>query len=611
MKYRLPVIAAIAVFGLAACQGGGGAGGSNPMPAEEPGTTQELNAAAPLSNETFAVPQDAVAGVRTIVNLPLRNGDELDKLIANQSSEDSPLYHHWLTPEQFREAYGPSIQDLRSAASALQAYGFRTTITSQGVLADAPQATVERTFGIHLSQNTQRLGEEVTTAFVGDRAPVLPAALAKINANVIAFSPKVLRHFDHVRIDSTNLPENRFSPVGPYFFDDLKQAYEWPSFLVAHGQGKTIAIVAVSKFLSSDIAKYFGHEHLAVPRIIERPVSGGSPPFNPNSSASAEITLDIDMAGGAAPGATLIIYEIAKLDDPSLLGSFIAIAEDNKADLASVSIGGCELGFTPPYNGGISQIPILLAYHNIFRQLNSQGITFINSSGDLGALECTDPSGSRAIFGVSSWADDPNVTGVGGTNLVTSFVKGSLKSTYVSEAEFFDRFKAAPGIPTGSIFGSGGGKSVLFPKPEFQNFVNTHATTRAVPDVSLHMGGCPVGSVLQCRAGESADVIFLGGQAVGLIGTSASAPEFAGLQAIQDEVRGGRAGNLNSLLYFLAAHNTIGNGPIFHNDIPGNNGYPSGRGYNFVVGNGTLFGSQYVGHAFGPFAGNPQTPSNP
>jgi hypothetical protein len=50
---------------------------------------------------------------------------------------------------------------------------------------------------------------------------------------------------------------------------------------------------------------------------------------------------------------------------------------------------------------------------------------------------------------------------------------------------------------------------------------------------------------------------------------------------------------------------------VFHNNIPGNNGYPSHYGYNYVVGNGTPYGAQYALDPFGPLAGLPQTKSNP
>ncbi|MBV8245795.1 MAG: hypothetical protein JOZ38_07730, partial [Candidatus Eremiobacteraeota bacterium] len=78
-----------------------------------------------------------------------------------------------------------------------------------------------------------------------------------------------------------------------------------------------------------------------------------------------------------------------------------------------------------------------------------------------------------------------------------------------------------------------------------------------------------------------------------------------------DATLGGRAGNANYLIYFLAALGSFGD-PIFHSNIPGNNGYYLTRpGYNEVVGNGTPRGAQYAFDPFGPFAGNPGAPSNP
>jgi subtilase family serine protease len=301
---------------------------------------------------------------------------------------------------------------------------------------------------------------------------------------------------------------------------------------------------------------------------------------------------------------------------PSFVDMYTAINEDNLADVVSTSFGLCELDFLASYNGGQDFTYLLQMFHDLFRQGNAQGITFVESSGDNGAQggECTDPTFTNAAFGVSAWANDPDVTGVGGTNLQTSSVAGSLQSTYVSENANFDTFLPADSFAHGAIWGSGGGKSILWPKPLFQYFVNTGASTRAVPDLSLMMGGCPFGSAPPCGSvnpTRSAFVTALDGELFLFIGTSGSSPDFAGLQAIQDQRLGGRAGNVNYLIYALAAIGSIGNGPIFHNNIPGNNGYPSHKGYNFVVGNGTLYGSRYALDPFGPIAGNPQTPSNP
>ena len=121
----------------------------------------------------------------------------------------------------------------------------------------------------------------------------------------------------------------------------------------ANGSGKTIAIVAVSNFLDSDVDAYFGHENLAPPTIVRRPVDGGSPPFDINNGGSDEISLDVQQSGGSAPGATLIVYEAPDASfTPSFIDMYTAIDEDNRADIVSTSFGLCELFFLPRYNGG-------------------------------------------------------------------------------------------------------------------------------------------------------------------------------------------------------------------------------------------------------------------
>ncbi len=561
-----------------------------------------------------AFPSAAPQGVRLYVHLPLRNSAELDQLIAQQSDKKSPLYHHWLTPAQFRAQYAPASTDLQTAANALNAQGFHTMITTQGVVADAPQATVEKTFGVHLSRRTASLtrGKNATPMLLADKAPMLPQPLKSVNAQVAAFAPLPALRPQSVRVSEDPIPANRYGTDGPYWFDDLKQAYQYPSYTTATGTGRTIAILAASDFLDSDVALYFGHEHMTPPSITRRLVDGGSPPFNINSGVSDEVSLDVQQAGGSAPGAKIVVYEAPDASIvPSFLDMYTAIVDDNEADVSSASFGLCELYFNAAYNGGQDFTYLFQTFHDVFRQGNAQGITFVNSSGDNGALGCTDTSGTTATYGVIWPANDPDNTAVGGTNLQTTYVSGSKNSAYVSENAYSDTFSSSSGQPAGAIWGSGGGISTYWKKPAYQTMVNTHSDMRTVPDVAMHMGGCPYGAVTPCGAHRSADVTALNGHLYLLIGTSASAPEFAGLQAIQDQELGGRAGNANYLIYGLASIGTIGNGPIFRDDVPGDNGYKARKGYNYVLGNGTPYAAQYALDPFGPFAGAPQTASNP
>lgn len=600
-------LSALTILAFSAC----GGGGSNTIPsaAKNPQAIQN----SPADNAMYAAfPSAAAQGVRIYVHLPLRKSDELDTLISKQSDKNSPQYHQWLTPSQFRAQFAPTASDLRAAAAALIAQGFKTTITSQGVVADASQATVEKAFNIHLSRHVAMLAgnaAKATPMMQADRAPQLPAALSAVHAQVAAFAPLPAMRPQSMRVSATPVAENRYSADGPYWFTDLKEAYQYPSYTTANGSGRTIAILAASDFLDSDVALYFGHEHMTPPVVTRRPVDGGSPPFNINSGLSDEVSLDIQQSGGSAPGAHIMVYEAP---DPSIVPSFLdmytAIVDDNQADVSSASFGLCELYFTAAYNGGQDFTYLFQTFHDVFRQGNAQGITFVNSSGDNGALGCTDVSGATASYGVEWPANDPDNTAVGGTNLVTKHVAGSLNSTYVSENAYSDQFGASSGEPAGAIWGSGGGKSVYWKKPLYQRFVSTGSPMRTVPDVSMHMGGCPFGAVTPCGADRSSDVTALGGGFYLLIGTSASAPEFAGLQAVQDQMLGGRAGNANYLIYGLAA---VGGDNVFRDDIPGDNGYKTKDGYDYVLGVGTPHAAAYAFDPFGPFAGDPQTASNP
>ena len=80
-------------------------------------------------------------------------------------------------------------------------------------------------------------------------------------------------------------------------------------------------------------------------------------------------------------------------------------------------------------------------------QGNAQGITFVASSGDEAGLECPDLElpqrrHRRPTFvpSISTPADDPAVTAVGGGNLVTTDAPRDERSTsaYVRESAFSD-----------------------------------------------------------------------------------------------------------------------------------------------------------------------------
>jgi len=590
---RLALLAVVPF--LVACGGGGGTS-SSVVPPVPTGPVAPAPAADLLSAPA--------RGTLVAVSFPLRDDAGLDTLIHAQADKASPLYHHFLSPAQFRASYGPDQNAVTTAENYLRAQGFSTQRTSLGLMADGPQSLVESTFHVRM-QTVLTKGREAKSVSV---APTVPAPLAQTGAKVAIGSRT--KHVDSRRL-ATTVVDNRYSPSGPYWFTDLKQAYGYPANNVANGAGRSIGIVISSDVLDSDTAAYFGHEKFApVPMVERHPVLGGpAKAFDPASPDSDEASLDIQQSLGSAPGAKVLLYDIPDLSDTSIVAAYTKVVEDNKADIVSSSFGACELYYTAAYNGGTDFTSLLTQYHNIFRQGNAQGITFVASSGDNGAYECYDPNFTMKIrSGVSHPAADPDVVAVGGTNLVTLNDGKTRNSAYVRESAFADPFDPAQGFAPNDRWGSGGGISTIFQKPWYQELVNTGASMRTIPDISMHMGGCPGGTIQPCNPDDSSAVAVIGGGFALLIGTSASAPELAGLLAVTEGTIGTRLGNANGYIYISAL---LQGSDAFHNAIPGDNGYPSKRGYNYVVGNGTPKAAAFSLNFESPLAGVPQSPTNP
>ena len=586
---------------VAACSGGGG---SHAVPSVS-------------SNADLANSQAPLRGTMVTVHLPLRNTAELDALIASSSDENSPQFGHFITPQQFRDRYAPAASDIATARATLKSMGFDTVTTEQNVFAAAPQSVVEQSFGVRILPATGRRSTMSVTNTVR-----VPDALAKLGATVALKSFIYETHSQFVGGgDAGVFPDNRYGPAAPYWFTDLKQAYQYPAYATYNGTGRTIGIVMANDVQDADVTSYFHHElydnFAAIPAIEHVKINGGAPFVGVNSGTSVEATLDAQQSQGSAPGAHVIMYSLPNLSQDNILAAYNKIVTDNRADIVTSSFGLCELYYTPAYNGGQDFTFYMNSFHDAFRQGNAQGITFIASSGDHGSYECANVANTMKIQqGVSNPANDPNVTAVGGTNLVTTTVPPATASTayqwtsqYVRENSYGDAFQpAASGYPN-DVWGSGGGISTYYAKPSYQYLVNTrNARQRTIPDISMHMGGCPQGAVTPCAADRSSDIVRINNRNYGVIGTSASAPEFAGLLAVTEQSMGGvRLGNANPQIYAKAV--ALRTNAFRH--PPGNNGYPTYSDYDYVVGNGTPKAAAFMLKPLAALAGDPATASNP
>jgi subtilase family serine protease len=550
------------------------------------------------------------------VYLPLTNTDSLEQLLSQQTDSNSPNYHKWLTPAQFKRQFGPSVASFAAARAVLENAGFAVIAEhTQNLTAQGPVAAVDKLFSTQLNQVRSRNGSMQWAATHHGQLN-LPATLTSLGAVIPEFAPQLTAHV-HSQVMATagstgvlaggsGATTARLANVDAFFYaNDLNEAYQLPAFraeftplFARHpvqlaGVGATIGIVISSVIDPADLASSFNStlnaggatdvqnysavSNLPVPTVTYHPVNGGSGAFNPNSPDSDEASLDTQMSLGTAPGAQEIVYDMPELTDANIMAAYTLVDDENVVDVVSSSFGECELDFTAAANSGVDFTSILKQFHALFQQGNAQGITFLASSGDNGAPGClpaafqSNPTaaGTNFVLGVENPADDPNITAVGGTNLQTTATPTANDVTYTSEnADFDPRVPAEDQIGAvtftvgNNTWGSGGGFSQIFAKPAYQFLVPTGSLLhRSVPDLSLMMGGCPGDADLtkqNCVAlPRSAVIVWIEGSPELFIGTSSSSPEMAGVIALAVEKSGGRLGNVNPTIYALSALQTL------------------------------------------------------
>lgn len=580
-------------------------------------------------------PAAARADVTFDVFVPPAPDPALDALLRDQVTPGSPTYHRFLTPAAYRARFATAPDRMAVVTAELRRAGL--TVQPEGahmLRATGSVDRVQRVFATTLSRGTFPSGRTALVATSGLR---LPASLAAQGAVVAGLAPaiRMRRHSLPTGLVTglgTGLgtgriaPDSRMGRAGPYWFDDLKQAYDLPDERVLNGKGVAIGILMAGAYNPGDMARYFNGERLSVPAITVEAIYGGAAY---SRTGSLETHLDIQQAGGMAPKAAIKLYNLPDLSDGSILAGLARIDEENAVDIVSMSFGAPELVYTAAFNGGQDDTGLLLAMDALFKQGNAEGITFVASSGDSGALAgppaaCFLPNAGPycGFFGPSAEhpASSPYVTAVGGTNLLTAADPShpdDLDSAYRDENAYYDRLAYDPYYNSpalGAIWGSGGGVSLFEPRPDWQKLAPTgSARFRTVPDVAGHMGGCVGAAILPCPRDRSGDIVEIGGKLYGVAGTSASAPDFAGILALKAQHLQSRLGNENLDIYTLGQlqreHRIA---PVFRDHIPGNNGFFAATpGYNLVLGNGTVRARAFIGVPGMAAAGVPRGPSNP
>ncbi|BDI30151.1 hypothetical protein CCAX7_22020 [Capsulimonas corticalis] len=540
-----------------------------------------------LRQSRFLGRQDGQTPVSIAISLPLRNRAALDEYVRRIADPKDALYGHGLTTKQFADLYAPAQEDFDTVLQYAKASGLsvvEASPTRSLVVLSGESRNVESAFGVKLSRYLLPSGYVV---HANDVAPTVPQSISSRIIGVTGLnSIPATSYHKHIVPKYVSDIQSFLSgnvagtgPAGGLAPSDIVTAYNLTS-LTYKGEGQTVALYELDGYDPKDITTYTTRFGLGASNLTNVLVNGFSGvPGADGGTGYVEVVLDIDMVLALAPKLqNLYVYE-AKNNGTDSLALYKRIADDNVAKVVSTSWGLPET---------IIDDATRLSEDQIFTQMSAQRQSIFDASGDSGAYDDAPIAaqlGVAATVCVDDPASQPHVTGVGGTTLTTVSPGGA----YTSETVWKGTLAGA----ADNDGGSGGGKSVKWPKPDFQKSptaVGEDAVNRDVPDVALDADGA---TGYDIYVGAFASSTSTGWFTVG--GTSAAAPLWGAFFSLVNQQRSGNGlsfiGEANPPIYAVARDAT-NYAAAFHDVTTGDNlVYKAKVGYDDATGWGSFNGA--------------------
>jgi len=546
---------------------------------------------------TVLGPTASTAPIAVDVALRPAQPSALAEYVHGVSTPGSPLYRHYLTPTDAADRFGPAPATVEATRSWLSSAGLDVGATIGGGLllpVTGTASRVEAAFRVPLVRARLRTGETVR---LGTRDPSVPAALAPSLAGVIGLSEQApaRSHLVHPTGPPVTAPPFRaravvaHSTAGPqacaaagsvgtaWTATQLASTYGLTPLYGAGrvGAGQRVGILELEPFTASDIQAYQDCYGTQVP-VSTVPVDGGA-----TGTQQGEAALDIEDVAGLAPGAAITVYSGPNGAGTGVIDTFAEMVQPKQHEplpqVLTTSWGQCELLMDPSQQAMESTLVGYAA---------TEGQTIVAAAGDSGSSDCyVQGVPQSAVLAVDDPADQPGVTGVGGTSLTSAAADAPVESTWQFGSE-----------------GGGGGNSADFVAGPWQASAAGTAYTcgtnhtqecRGVPDVSA-----------------SADPQFgyaeyFGGYWGEVGGTSAAAPLWAAVVADTNQGCATPAGYLNPVLYSAGASSSFNDITSGTNNLFAGSQFTAQPGYDLATGWGSPKAGSLLALLSGSAAGCP------
>ena len=557
---------------------------------------------ATASADAGAVPASAQVRLTIGISRAPEVQAAFDQRVIDQQNPSSPRYHRWLLPAQIGAEFGPTQHDLDAVTSWLTANGLRVeTIQPSRTFIEvtAPASSVNNAFRttLHSFALPARGNIAARQLQAPTAEPSIPARLSQVISFVGGLADMDL-HVNHYRLPNSPLATSGILPEGVSINGSvvgLKPDYTLSNGAVHYiapadfttiynlspvynsaitGANQKIMVLGGSRLTPTDLTKWETLSALPayqpnyiVPSTLTDPGTTGDGKGGAGDGDQGEATLDFNRAYATAYGATIDMVVAANWlgsGFSTLLNYAIQTVND---PILTVSIGGGEYG---------NSVASVKQIDNTFQGAAAQGITTFFSSGDSGVAGGEAHGGTAVptqIATINVFCATGYVTCVGGTQFSDTAnpgaywasTNGTGKSSalsYIPEGAWNEPYGRTAG--TYVVASTGGGPSAVITKPSWQVGVGVPADGfRDTPDVSFSASGH--NAYFSCLGFSGADCVTT---ISGFGGTSASAPSMAGIAALINQKLGARQGNLNPLLYKIAASSPS----AFHDATPATSG---------------------------------------
>jgi hypothetical protein len=611
MRYYAPpprqasALAALAALFFLAGTGPAFGAGRQFLPGHVPAATIQLRPIGRLA---------ATNELHLAIGLAPRDQSGLDAFLKELQEPASPNYHQYLTPAQFTERFGPTAADYQAVVdyslannlTVVQEYHNRLVLSVAGKAADIEKA-------LQVKMLTYQHPTEPRLFYAPDVEPSV--AVGTRLAHISGLDNFTLPHPKHHRFANhqAKATPHGSGPGGQLWGNDYRSAYVPGTTLT--GAGQSMGFVEFETYYASDLTNYvttaLGLPASQTPSVEIVAIDGSvSPNEGQNPDNGEECSLDLEVSFAMAPGVSnLVIF--AGGEKASFDQIFATMVEPAYTNI---------LQFSCSWGGGTAADP---TSETLFQQMQAQGQSFYNASGDNGAC----PQGTATLP-----SDSPSITQVGGSSLSDG---PAPAYAWVSEAAWDD--KSGADVSVADCAASSGGFSAYYKIPYWQtnaSYLNSTGTNQAseswrnFPDVAAN-------------AEENNEIIADQGQEEnGFGGTSFAAPQWCGFTALLNQQQkllnpgtGKPVGFLNPALYALAQKSNAYT-TYFHDAIGGNNLNSSSptafyctAGYDLVCGIGSPMGTTLInalvpqsdplvitpaagftasGFVGGPFSGTPE-----